>query len=65
MHLNPPTEDIVHTIGSIRPNTEFSYSLKLEGLRLGRHDLVVGLESDKVELVTGEVEVGMETSVIS
>ena len=34
------------------------------GLKLGSHDLVVGMESDKVELVTGQKEVCCPLSLI-
>ena len=47
-------DDLIQTIGSIGPNAELSYSFDIAGLKLGTHTLVVGLESDKVELVTGK-----------
>ena len=50
-------EDIIQNIGSIGPEAEFTYSFTVTGLKLGSHDLVVGMESDKVELVTGQKEV--------
>ena len=52
-------EDIVQNIGSIGPEAKFTYSFTVTGLKLGSHDLVVGMESDKVELVTGQKEVSM------
>ena len=52
-----PVDDIVKNIGSIGPNAEFTYSFSVVGLKLGSHDLVVGMESDKVELVTGNKQV--------
>ena len=52
-------EDIVQNIGSIGPEAEFTYSFTVTGLKLGSHDLVVGMESDKVELVTGQKEVSI------
>lgn len=55
--LPPSTDDIVQNIGSVGPNSEFSYSFTVVGLKIGTHNLVVGMESDKVELVTGEKEV--------
>ena len=50
-------EDIIQNIGSIGPEAEFTYSFTVTGLKLRSHDLVVGMESDKVELVTGQKEV--------
>ena len=50
-------DDIIHTVGTVGPNAELSYPFKLVGLKLGRYNLVVGLGSDKVVLVTGEKEV--------
>ena len=51
------TEDIVHNIGTIGPNAEFTYTFDIVGLKLGKHELVVGLGSNQVELITGEKEV--------
>ena len=49
--------DIVKNIGSIGSNAEFTYSFTVVGMKLGSHSLVVGMESDKVELVTGKQQV--------
>ena len=54
-HIN--TEDITDNIGTIGPNAEVSYEFKVVGLKIGKFQLAVGLESDKVELVIGETEV--------
>ena len=53
------TDDIVHNVGTIGPNAEFTYTFDIVGLKLGKTELVVGLGSDQVELVTGEKEVGV------
>ena len=50
-------EDIVNNIGTIGPNAEFTYTFDIVGLKLGKHELVVGLGSNQVELITGEKEV--------
>ena len=57
MHARTHTDDIIHSVGTVGPNAELSYPFKLVGLKLGRYNLVVGLGSDKVVLVTGEKEV--------
>ena len=57
LHACTHTDDIIHTVGTVGPNAELSYPFKVVGLKLGRHNLVVGLGSDKVVLVTGEKEV--------
>ncbi len=56
-HAHAHTEDITDTVGTIGPNAEVSYGFKIVGLKLGKSQLVVGLNSDKVELVSGETEV--------
>ena len=56
-HIHTHTEDVVHNIGSIGPNAEVTYTFNIIGLKLGKHQLVVGLDSDKVEMVTGEKQV--------
>ena len=59
MYILLSVDDIVKNIGSIGPNAEFTYSFTVVGLKLGSHDLVVGMESDKVELVTGSKQVSI------
>ena len=49
--------DILRSVGSIAAGAEFSHSFVITGLSQGAHTLVVGLESDSVEMVTGEAEV--------
>ena len=56
-HTHTHTEDVVHNIGTIGPNAEVTYTFNIVGLKLGKHELVVGLDSDKVEMVTGEKQV--------
>lgn len=51
------TDDVIHTIGTIGPNAEFKYVLEITGTKLGKYTVVIGLSSDKIEHVTGEMEV--------
>lgn len=44
-------------MGTIEAGAEFSFSFDLHGLLAGRQVLVAGLDSDKVEMVSGEAEV--------
>ena len=50
-------EDMEYTIGSIEGGGTFHFPVVITGLVLGKHQLVVGVDSDSVELVTGEAEV--------
>ena len=45
-------------VGTVEAGAEFSYGLKITGEKLGKFTLVVGLDSNKTEMVTGEKEVG-------
>ncbi len=51
------TEDIIMNIGTLEAGAEFSYGFKLTGEKLGKFNLIVGLNSNKTEMVTGEKEV--------
>lgn len=44
-------------VGTIEAGAEFSFSFDLHGLLPGQQQLVAGLDSDKVEMVSGEAEV--------
>ena len=50
-------DDIVHNIGSIQGGMECAYRFTIIGQKLGTHDIIVGMENDKVILVTGWKEV--------
>ncbi len=50
-------ESVVHNVGSLGPEGELCYSFVIVGQKVGKHRLVVGLESNTVELVTGMLEV--------
>lgn len=50
-------EDIVVNIGTLEAGAEFSYGFKIAGEILGKFVLVVGLNSNKTEMVTGDKEV--------
>ena len=55
--LSLSAEDIENVVGTIEAGAEFSFSFDLYGLLPGQHQLVAGLDSDKVEMVSGEAEV--------
>ncbi len=44
-------------IGTLEAGAEFSYGFKVTGEKLGKFTLIVGLNSNKTEMVTGEKEV--------
>lgn len=52
-----PTEDIENVVGTIEAGAEFSFSFDVHGLLPGPQELVAGLDSNQVELVSGEAEV--------
>lgn len=58
------SEDIAVNVGTIASGAEFSYTFKVVALKVGLQELVVGLESDKVELVSAEAEVNFEQVVV-
>ena len=51
------SEDLVINVGTISGGAQISYSFEVVAIKLGMQELVVGLESDKVELVSAEAEV--------
>lgn len=50
-------DDILHNLGTIGPKAEVKYVLDMTGTKLGAYTVTAGLSSDKVEHVTGEIEV--------
>ena len=46
-------------LGTIEGGAELSYPFSVRGLSTGTHQLVAGLDSKQVELVSGETEVRM------
>ena len=54
------SEDIEEVVGTIEAGAEFSFSFDLHGLLVGVQQLVGGLGSDQVELVSGEAEITVE-----
>ena len=46
-------------IGTIGPHGNMKYPIGMTGANLGKYNIVIGLSSDKVELVSGEHEVFM------
>lgn len=50
-------EDIEEAVGTIEAGATFSHTFEIIGLELGKQELVAGLDSSQVELVTGETEV--------
>ena len=53
------SEDIEHVVGTIEAEAVFSFTFDLQGLIGGTQQLVAGLDSDQVELVSGELEVNV------
>lgn len=51
------TADVFHVVGSVASKTELNYTLQVVGQKMGTHSLIVALESDHIEMVTGEIEV--------
>ena len=49
--------DVVQNIGTIRPHGHMKYVLEITGVKLGTYSIVASLASDKMEDVTGELEV--------
>ena len=49
---------MVQNVGTIGPNSTMKYPLEVTAVKLGEYNIVAGLSSDKVELVSGEHEVG-------
>ena len=58
------SEDIAVNIGTIAGGAEFTYTFKVVALKIGVQELVVGLESNKVELVSAEAQVGSERETV-
>ena len=50
-------DDIENVVGTIEAGAEFSFSFDIHGLLPGEQQLVAGLDSDQVEMVSGEAEV--------
>ena len=57
LSLSLSAEDVENVVGTIEAGAEFTFSFDLYGLLPGQHQLVAGLDSDKVEMVSGEAEV--------
>ena len=58
------TDDILHNLGTIEPKAEVKYVLDMTGTKLGGYMITAGLSSDKVEHVTGELEVRMYVALL-
>ena len=62
-HTHVHTDDIVVNVGTVEAGAEFSYGFKIVGEKLGKFTLVVGLDSNKTEMVTGEKEVSLHSMI--
>ena len=51
-------------VGTIEVGAEFSFSFDVAGLLPGPQQLVAGLDSDQVEMVSGEAEVEVVEGVV-
>lgn len=51
-------------VGTIAGGAEFRYTFKVVALKVGLQELVVGLESNKVELVSAEAKVSSEHVIV-
>ena len=47
-------------MGTIEAGAVFTHSFDIRGLLLGSHQLVAGLDSDQVEMVSGEAEITVD-----